>query len=400
MSRQCSRAAYEKENPNGLLWMMSVTRAALHAAFYTRRQRRGYLACGEPMLNRGRSPIAPKTIAVVTSSPPMAEVGTCHRARAHARPPRAGHDANISSRRKTVWTPASATWRLLTDVRHRGRAIDQVSLRYPSYPSPSEPRVLLNHTMRGITICGRSQRDAQSARPRQRARAPDFPACDRSLLLTNKSTKLFVQSRTSRSASRCGRRCARRFVTARAQRAYRRGYGPSFLFVSRLTRLKRADLVIRALATGDGAGIAAVIAGDGEERGPLERLASELGVANRVTFPGRLDDQQLVGHLARCRAVVFPPFQEDYGFVTAEAFASRKAVLTCRDSGGPSELVKDGVNGLIVEPTPDALGRAMRRLADDAALAERMGTAAFEAARPSRGRKRKVQDVRYNRPSA
>jgi len=38
---------------------------------------------------------------------------------------------------------------------------------------------------------------------------------------------------------------------------------------------------------------------------------------------------------------VFPPFEEDYGFVTAEAFASGKAVITCRDSGGPAELVED-----------------------------------------------------------
>ena len=59
--------------------------------------------------------------------------------------------------------------------------------------------------------------------------------------------------------------------------------------------------------------------------------------------------------------------------MTVEAFASRKAVITCRDSGGPAELVRDGVNGVICEPTPEALGRAMRRLADDRALAERMG---------------------------
>ena len=74
-------------------------------------------------------------------------------------------------------------------------------------------------------------------------------------------------------------------------------------------------------------------------------------------------------HLARCRAVCFPPFQEDYGFVTVEAFASRKAVVTCRDSGGPAELVVDGVNGFVCEPT-------RRRAIADArmrrALAERL----------------------------
>ena len=73
-----------------------------------------------------------------------------------------------------------------------------------------------------------------------------------------------------------------------------------------------------------------------------------------------LATSSFVEHLARCRAVCFPPFEEDYGFVTVEAFASRKAVITCRDSGGPAELVEDGVNGFVCEPTPAALARALR----------------------------------------
>jgi glycosyltransferase involved in cell wall biosynthesis len=54
-------------------------------------------------------------------------------------------------------------------------------------------------------------------------------------------------------------------------------------------------------------------------------------------------------------------------------------VVTCHDSGGPAELVQDGVNGFVCDPTPEALGRAMRRFADDPGLAERMGSAAHAA---------------------
>ena len=50
------------------------------------------------------------------------------------------------------------------------------------------------------------------------------------------------------------------------------------------------------------------------------------------------------------RRTVSLPVQEDYGFVTVEAFASRKAVVTCTDSGGPAELVVDGTNGYVSEP--------------------------------------------------
>ena len=60
----------------------------------------------------------------------------------------------------------------------------------------------------------------------------------------------------------------------------------------------------------------------------------------------------MLHHLANCRAVSFAPFAEDYGFVTVEAFASRKAVITCRDSGGPTELVRDEHTGLVCDPTP------------------------------------------------
>jgi glycosyltransferase involved in cell wall biosynthesis len=56
-----------------------------------------------------------------------------------------------------------------------------------------------------------------------------------------------------------------------------------------------------------------------------------------------------------------------------EAFASRKAVITCRDSGGPSELVRDGDNGFVCEPAAAAVARAIAQLADDLPLAERLG---------------------------
>jgi glycosyltransferase involved in cell wall biosynthesis len=150
--------------------------------------------------------------------------------------------------------------------------------------------------------------------------------------------------------------------------------------VSRLTPLKRVDLLVRALATADAAGVRAVIAGDGEERASLERLSRELGIDARVTFTGALTDAALVDHLARCRAVCFPPLEEDYGFVTAEAFASAKAVVTCRDSGGPAELVEDRVSGFVCEPAPEAVGRALHSLMQDRALAETMGQNALRSA--------------------
>jgi glycosyltransferase involved in cell wall biosynthesis len=162
------------------------------------------------------------------------------------------------------------------------------------------------------------------------------------------------------------------------QRAYRcDGFGDYVFMVSRLTRLKRADLLVRALATDDGGGIRAVIAGDGDERPRLQALVSELGLSNRVTLPGSLSEAELLDHLARCRAVCFPPVEEDFGFVTVEAFASGKPVITCTDSGGPAELVVDGERGYVASPDPASLARALRRVMDDREHAERMGAQAL-----------------------
>jgi glycosyltransferase involved in cell wall biosynthesis len=115
--------------------------------------------------------------------------------------------------------------------------------------------------------------------------------------------------------------------------------------------------------------------------GELRALVGALGLEERVRLVGGIDSATLVGHLARCRAVCFPAQDEDYGFVTVEAFASQKPVVTCADSGGPLEFVHDGVEGLVAAPTPQGLARALGVLSADEALASRMGQAGMEAVR-------------------
>jgi glycosyltransferase involved in cell wall biosynthesis len=327
-------------------------------------------------------------IAVVTSSPPKTEGGHMVIARELTQALRdGGHDADLvitpdygfGRQARAYWE----TWR--TDVTHAGgRPVDQIlTLRYPSY-AVRHPRHVcwLNHTMReyydlwpywraGLGLKGQIK---------EHVRRTAIRVADR-YLLTRNVTRLFVQSRTiqDRLSMWPSLRSTVLYPPA-PTRAYRTdGYGGEFLFVSRLTPLKRADLAIGALAEPAGAGARLVIAGEGEERGNLERQAASLGVHARVTFAGRLTDDALLDHLARCRAVVFPPLSEDYGFVTVEAFASRKPVITCHDSGGPAELVTDGTSGFICEPTAAAIASAMHRLAEEADLAERMGAAAFDA---------------------
>lgn len=299
----------------------------------------------------------------------------------------AGHSAEI------VVTPQNrfgrqassyiATW--LTDVgSSEGRPIDQViSLRYPSY-AVRHPRHVcwLNHTMREYYDLWDhfSGRLSAPGLVKERVRRAAIHTADHYLLKHNVS-RLFVQSRTiQRRLAMWPDLQSTVLYPPAPQRAYRcDGYGDYIFMVSRLTRLKRADLLIEALAQPAAAHVRAVIAGEGEERTRLEQMIAQLGLSARVALAGRLEDAQVLDHLARCRAVCFPTFDEDYGFVTAEAFASRKAVLTCRDSGGPAELVDDHVTGLIADPTPQSLASAIARVMNDEAEARSMGEAALAA---------------------
>ena len=244
-----------------------------------------------------------------------------------------------------------------------------ISLRYPSYAVRHPNHVCwLNHTMREYYDLW--PRFSQRPGPAGRAKEQRAPRADpRAPIATcSRATSAGCSSSRARFSSgwRCGRSCARRCCIRRRRsgRIAVEGWGDYVFMVSRLTPLKRADLLLEALAQPRGAGIRAV---DRRRRrgarAPRAHDRDGSGSADRVTFAGRLSDEQLLDHLARCRAVCFPPLDEDYGFVTAEAFASRKAVVTCRDSGGPAELVEDGVSGFVCDA--DAGSAGARRCAGD-----------------------------------
>ena len=273
-----------------------------------------------------------------------------------------------------------ANWR--TDVtRIAGRTVDQViSLRYPSYAVRHSHHVCwLNHTMREYYDLWPRFAASLSWRGRLKegVRKRLLHAADAWLLRRN-VTRVLAQSHT------IARRLSDELdITTEVLHppapldGYRCDeYGDYVFAVSRMTPLKRLDLLINALADPAAQHVRAVIAGEGESLPMLEALAARLGVAERVAFVGHIDNPTMLTHLARCRAVCFTPFDEDYGLVTAEAFSSRKPVVTCRDSGGPTELVADEQTGLVCEPTASSVAVALARLADDAALAERLGARA------------------------
>lgn len=152
------------------------------------------------------------------------------------------------------------------------------------------------------------------------------------------------------------------------------------LFVGRLIERKGAEFVIRAVAGLPEARL--VLAGDGPERGALERLARQLGVEQRVTFLGMLTPDDVAARYRRAAVLAFPAVtdwkgeQEGFGMVLVEAMRSGLPIVATR-SGGIPDVVSDGRTGLLVpERDAGALGAALGRVLGDPVLARRLATAA------------------------
>ncbi len=115
--------------------------------------------------------------------------------------------------------------------------------------------------------------------------------------------------------------------------------------------------------------------GEGTQRQSVERVVEEAGVGHRVQFVGACPEEELISLYAGALGVVYAPFDEDYGYVTLEAFLSARPVITAADSGGVLEFVEDGVNGFVCAPDPEEIARAINVLAADRARAASLGAA-------------------------
>lgn len=159
-------------------------------------------------------------------------------------------------------------------------------------------------------------------------------------------------------------------------------YGDYVFYPSRITRGKRQWLLAQAMGLVE-SDVRAVIAGAPDDPAELERLRDMVkaeGVADRVEILGEWISQERKEELmANALACVYIPFDEDsYGYVSLEAYHSRKPVVTCTDSGGTLEIVEDGVTGLVAESEPAALAEALDQLCASKEQAARMGEAGYE----------------------
>jgi len=150
--------------------------------------------------------------------------------------------------------------------------------------------------------------------------------------------------------------------------------GDYVLFPSRMEGLKRQSLAVEAMSHVQ-TGTSLVLVGKGPDEHALRDQVDRLGLQDRVRFEIDATDERLYELYLGALAVYYGPFDEDYGYVTLEGFASERPVVTLADSGGPLEFVVDGETGLVAPPEPKAIAEAFDRLWSDRLLAARLGSA-------------------------
>jgi glycosyltransferase involved in cell wall biosynthesis len=150
--------------------------------------------------------------------------------------------------------------------------------------------------------------------------------------------------------------------------------GATLAFAGRLTAQKALGRALEAVAGADGVNL--VIAGEGPEREPLEARAAELGIGSRVTFLGAQPRERIIELFHAADATILSSSWENFPHTVVEALAVGTPVLAT-EAGGVSEVVHDGVNGLLVAAGDTAaLGEAVRRFFADDELRERLRGAA------------------------
>ena len=167
---------------------------------------------------------------------------------------------------------------------------------------------------------------------------------------------------------------------------YKKGEpGDYICAVGRLDKLKRNELLINALPYCD-KHIKVKLAGRGPEMENLISLVKHLNVQYRVEIFCFFTDNSLIDLYANSRGVFFAPVDEDYGFITLEAFLSGKPVITCDDTGGVLEFVDHDINGFVCKAEAAAIGESINKLWNDKKIGGSMGENGYQ----------KVKDINWD----
>ena len=165
-----------------------------------------------------------------------------------------------------------------------------------------------------------------------------------------------------------------------AQKFYCDSYENFIFYPSRIDGMKRQWLLIEA-ARHFKSDLKVKIAGTGhvDEVEKLKKMIRDYGLEKRVELLGRISDEDKFNLYAKCKAVYFGCYDEDYGYISLEAQLSKKALIVHPDAGGPVEFIEPDQSGFIVAAEGKAMAQVMDRFVDDSSLASRMGEKGYQS---------------------
>jgi len=277
----------------------------------------------------------------------------------------------------------AAAWRLLDLSESNSRPIDLVvATKFPSYwvRHPAKVVWLMHQYRAAYELCGTAFSDFEHGEADVALRTA---LIDHDTRMLRECRRIFTLSRnTSDRLKKYNALDAEPLYhpSHLAGRLYSAPARDYVLVVGRLEPVKRTRLAIEAMRAVDRP-IRLVVVGEGTESRACAELVERLDLSGRVELAGVVDETTLLRLYAEALAVVYAPYDEDYGYVTLEGFLARKPVITARDSGGTLEFVRDGVNGVICEPSPDSIADAINAYAADPRRAAEHGAAGYEGAR-------------------
>jgi len=270
--------------------------------------------------------------------------------------------------------------RLLDLTESAGTRVDLlVGLKFPAYliPHPNKVLWILHQHRAAYELWDHPLGDLIHAANGAHLRDAIWSA-DRQIIPEAKAVFALSRNVAARLSKFCGIDATPLYAPVPDADKFHCAPAEDYLFYpSRLSRVKRQGLVLEALSRCRG-GVRVRFAGAPEKPSyaeELEALAERLGVRERVQWLGTVTEEEKRELYAGSVGVVFPPVDEDYGYVTLEAMLSAKPVITCADSGGPLEFVLHEENGLIAEPTPDGLAAALDYVWENRTRAQRWGEA-------------------------
>jgi glycosyltransferase involved in cell wall biosynthesis len=279
--------------------------------------------------------------------------------------------------------PHAAAWRLLDLSESNGRPIDLIiATKFPTYFARHPKKVcwLVHQHRAAYELCGTEYSDFNHEESDVALR-DRLMALDEEMLAECKGLYTISRTVSARLETYNGLASTPLYHPPLiAPRLQGGEYGNYILSVARLERNKRVDLVVKAMAHLP-AHLRLIVVGDGSDRRNIERTAEESGASERITFTGALSDDELVALYRDALCLTYVPYDEDYGLATLEAFLAEKPVITARDSGGTLEFVRNGDNGFVIDPDPEALAAAVARIDADRSLAATLGQTGRDMAR-------------------